>query len=243
VDGTANVIDAAIDAEVGRVLMLSSDKACDPTNLYGATKLVAEKLMVDANVYNRNGFPKFACTRYGNVIGSRGSVLPRFQAQHAAGEPLSVTDPDMTRFVLTLEQGVRFVLESLAAMAGGEVFVPRLPAVTVRTIAEAAAWPDSPRLVMSGLRPGEKRHETLVSAHESSRVIGWPEHFTIWPERVSAEGFSFSSDAAERLDVARFRELAGLVLESSPIRKREPATRETSRLVTPGNEVPNAEPA
>ncbi len=211
VDGTANVIDAALDARVGRVLMLSSDKACDPTNLYGATKLVAEKLVVDANVYGGET-TKFACTRYGNVLGSRGSVLPLFAAQHVAGLPLGVTDPDMTRFVLTLEQGVAFVLDSLECMSGrGEVFVPKLPAVTVRVMAEAVVWPGSPRLVMSGMRPGEKRHEVLVSTHEAARTQEFDDRYVIWPTgRWGDAGFRFGSDTAERLGVQRFRHLAGL---------------------------------
>ncbi len=227
VDGTANVIDAALDAQVGRVLMLSSDKACDPTNLYGATKLVAEKLIVDANVYGGET-TKFACTRYGNVIGSRGSVLPLFQAQHAAGQALTVTDPDMTRFVLTLEQGVRFVLDSLGRMVGGEVFVPRLPAATVRTIAEAAAYPAAPRLVIGGLRPGEKRHEVLVSSHEAARTRDEGEYFVVGMDARPGPGaeFRFASDTAERLGVQRFRHLAGLVLES------DDNAKEPSRAVT-----------
>ncbi len=223
VDGTANVIDAALDAQVARVLMLSSDKACDPTNLYGATKLVAEKLIVDANVYGGET-TKFACTRYGNVLGSRGSVLPLFQAQAGPGRSLTVTDPDMTRFVLTLEQGVKFVLESLELMQGGEVFVPKLPAVTVRTIAEAATWPAAPRMVISGLRPGEKRHEVLVSAHEAARTRDEGEYFVVGMDARPGPGaeFRFASDTAERLGVQRFRHLAGLTGKVAPNEKERP---------------------
>jgi len=197
IDGTSNVIDAALDCGVGRVLMIGTDKAVDPTNLYGATKLVAEKLMVDANAYSGQDGPAFSCTRYGNVISSRGAVLPVFQAQHAAGLPLTVTDPTMTRFVLTLDQGVDFVLDCLGRMRGGEVFVPRLKTVTVATISYAVA-PSSPRVVI-GRRPGEKQHELLISANE--------------PELAAANGLPYpygsNTDLADRLDVVGFRELAG----------------------------------
>ncbi len=204
VDGTANVIEAALDAQVGRVIMVGTDKAVDPVNTYGKTKALAEALMVDANAYG--GYTtKFAATRYGNVLGSRGSVLGIFQAQHHAGVPLTVTDPDMTRFVLTLDDGVRFVLDRLDGMRGGEVFVPKLPAVKVRTIAEAVVWPALPTLIMSGTRPGEKRHELLVSENEPSEDHG--DHLAVgagkWVEAVR-------SDTAPRLGVAEFRELAGL---------------------------------
>jgi UDP-N-acetylglucosamine 4,6-dehydratase len=217
VDGTANVIDAALDADVAKVLMLSSDKACDPVNLYGATKLVAEKLIVDANAYAGT---RFACTRYGNVISSRGSVLPLFQAQHAAGSSLTVTDRYMTRFVLTLEQGARFVLESLERMQGGEIFVPKIPAVSVSTIAEAVTWPENARVILMGARPGEKPHETLVSEHEASRTTDEDDCYVIRPVPAVPgvpDGFSFRSaggspsrGAPERLDVDGFRLLAGM---------------------------------
>jgi len=203
IDGTSNVIDAALDCGVGRVLMIGTDKAVDPTNLYGATKLVAEKLMVDANAYSGSDGPAFSCTRYGNVISSRGAVLPVFQAQHAAGLPLTVTDPTMTRFVLTLDQGVDFVLECLGRMKGGEVFVPRLKTVTVDTIVEAVIAPThgfTPVPSVIGRRPGEKQHELLISANE--------------PELAAANGLPYpygsNTDPADRLDVLGFRELAGL---------------------------------
>lgn len=214
VDGTANVIDAAIDAGVGRVLMLSSDKACDPTNLYGASKLVAEKLIVDANVYARDGFPKFAATRYGNVLWSRGSVLERWTAERDAGMPLTVTDPAMTRFVLTLEEGCEFVLGSLGRMLGGEVFVPDLPAVELGVAATAFAHS---AIHVTGVRPGEKQHELLVSAHEAPRTLRTPFGFLVTPLSGGRfdgvplpDGFECRSDTALRLDAREFRKLAGL---------------------------------
>lgn len=225
VDGAENVILAARRAGVGRVLALGTDKSVDPTNMYGATKLMAEKLFVDANE-SLSG-TRFACTRYGNVLDSRGSVLPLFRAQHARGDRLSVTDPAMTRFVLTLEQGVGFVLDCLGRMRGGEVFVPRLPAVTLRTLAAAVTWPEEPRLEIGGLRAGEKMHELLVSVHESDRtaadgIVGHAEGFyVIHPhrrgERVSAAQWHYGSDNAQHLDVAEFRELAGLSALSATV--------------------------
>jgi UDP-N-acetylglucosamine 4,6-dehydratase len=131
IDGAANIIDAAIDAGVGRVLALSTDKAVNPINLYGATKLVAEKLFVQANSYSGKGGTRFSCVRYGNVVGSRGSVIPLFRRQVADGR-ITITDERMTRFWITLTQGVRFVLKCIALMTGGEVFVPKIPSMHYR---------------------------------------------------------------------------------------------------------------
>jgi UDP-N-acetylglucosamine 4,6-dehydratase len=221
VDGTANVIDAAIDAGVERVLMLSSDKACDPVNLYGATKLVAEKLIIDANAYAGGDGTRFAATRYGNVISSRGSVLPLFQQQALNGEPITITDPSMTRFVLTAQHAVRFVEKCLSHMSGGELFVPKLPAVKVSTVAEAVAatvaWHVETRVV--GARPGEKHHELLVSANESGRTLDRSWHWLVrplampwleWDGDLLPAGVAVSSDSTPLLSVAEFMEMAGL---------------------------------
>ncbi len=198
VDGTENVINAALDAGVGRVLMIGTDKAVDPVNMYGVTKAAAEKVMVDANAYSGKNGTRFSCTRYGNVISSRGAVLPIFQAQYRAGLPLTITDPNMTRFVLTLDQSVEFVLGCLGRMEGGEVFVPRLKTVTVATIADAVNE-FQPKVIV-GRRAGEKQHELLVSANE--------------PELAAANDLPFpygsNSDPADRLGVEGFRELAGI---------------------------------
>lgn len=234
VDGTANVIDAALDAGVGKVLALGTDKAVDPTNLYGATKLVAEKLIVDANAYSGADGTRFAATRYGNVISSRGSVLPVFQKQYAAGVPLTVTDPSMTRFVLTLERAVGFILECLRAMVGGEVFVPKLPAVSLAdiftSVTGSACLPRSVRNgesfpaptyahSLTGIRPGEKMHELLISEHEAHRMLdcGWcylvrpiADLGREWSGVPVSAGFRFGSDSARRLSVEEFRVLAGL---------------------------------
>ncbi|OGK92667.1 MAG: UDP-N-acetylglucosamine 4,6-dehydratase (inverting), partial [Candidatus Rokubacteria bacterium RBG_16_73_20] len=151
--GAKNVIDAAIDSGVKRVIALSTDKAVNPINLYGATKLCAEKLFVQANTYGFSRGTTFACVRYGNVIGSRGSVIPLFQAQRASGR-VSVTDPKMTRFWITLQQGVDFVARCLGQMRGGEIFVPKLPSTRIMDLVEAVA--PGCRVEFVGIRPGEK---------------------------------------------------------------------------------------
>jgi UDP-N-acetylglucosamine 4,6-dehydratase len=220
IDGAENVISAALEAEVSKVLALGTDKAVDPTNMYGFTKGAAEKLIVDANVYSGGKGTIFAGTRYGNVISSRGSVVPVFERQHAASRPLTLTAPEMTRFVMTLPQCVAFVLQSISVMDGGEVFVPRLPAVTLETLAHAVTWPAKPELEYTGLRPGEKMHEAMVSPHESARTRdrGWC--FAVAPISYPREvdrpggrlpvGFSFTSDTTTLLTASEFRDLAGL---------------------------------
>lgn len=210
IGGTSNVIEAALDCDVQKVLMVGTDKAVDPVNLYGATKLTAEKLIVDANVYSGADGPAFSSTRYGNVITSRGAVLPLFLEQHAAGRPLTVTDKEMTRFVLTLDQSVQFVLGCLARMRGGEVFVPDIPSVPVMTIARAVAWPNEPTTMVIGRRAGEKLHELLISANESQRVVKQDGLFVIGPDARAGVFGQLSSDRVRHLSVAEFRALAGL---------------------------------
>ncbi len=215
VEGTRNVCEAALDCGVRRVLMIGTDKAVDPINVYGTSKAMAEKMVVGYNSYSGTDGPAFSCTRYGNVITSRGAVLPQFFLRHANREPLLVTDPDMTRFVLTLNQGVEFVVNCIQQMRGGEVFVPKLPTVTVQTIAEAVTWPRKPDVEVVGRRPGEKQHERLISLGESVRVNDRGNHFVIYPVNsppaLLSDEFVYSSEPGlPRLDVAGFRELAGL---------------------------------
>ena len=167
VDGATNIIDAAIDEKVKRVLALSTDKAVNPVNLYGATKLVAEKLFVHGNSYVGGGVTRFSCTRYGNVMGSRGSVIPLFKQQRATGT-LTITDTRMTRFWVTLVHAVRFVVSCVEQMQGGEVFIPKIPSMKVSDLAEAIA-PECKTQVV-GIRPGEKLHEVLVSRDESRQT-------------------------------------------------------------------------
>ena len=218
IDGAKNVIEAALDCGVTKVLALSTDKAVNPTNLYGATKLVAEKLFVQANAYSGEGPTRFSCVRYGNVVGSRGSVVPLFMRQRQQGT-VTVTDPRMTRFWITLDQGVQFVIRCLARMQGGEVFVPKIPTTDILAVVEAIA-PDC-QVREIGIRPGEKLHEVLISEDEARHTVELDDLFVIQPAhpwwftgnwkdgRALDEGFRYASDTnPEKLDV---EELAALI--------------------------------
>ena len=204
--GASNVIDAAIDRGVSKVLALSTDKAVNPVNLYGATKLCAEKLFVQGNAYARESGTRFSCCRYGNVVGSRGSVIPLFLEQKKNGS-ITVTDERMTRFWITLQQGVDFVIDSLEIMRGGEVFVPKIPSMRVTDLARAVA--PGYAIAITGIRPGEKVHEVLVSEDEAHHAVEMPDRYVIKPlhpwwnvgdwadARPVPDGFRFSSDANE----------------------------------------------
>ncbi len=178
--GTKNVIDAAIDRKVQKVMLISTDKAVNPVNLYGATKLCAEKMLIQANAYGASNTQstKLSVCRYGNVLGSRGSVVPLFIKQRTSGT-IKITDPNMTRFWITLEQGVSFVLDCISIMQGGEVFVPKLPCMKLTDLAEALA-PGCARQEI-GIRPGEKIHEVLVSEDESRSAIELEDKYVILP--------------------------------------------------------------
>jgi UDP-N-acetylglucosamine 4,6-dehydratase len=204
--GASNLIDAAIDRNVKKVLALSTDKAANPVNLYGATKLCSDKLFVAANAYSGTHHTKFSIVRYGNVVGSRGSVIPYFIAQKPTGR-LTITDPRMTRFLITLEQGVEFVLRSLEVMIGGEIFVPKIPSVYVTDLARVIAPECSTKII--GIRPGEKLHEVMVPTDEAHLTIEFPDHFVIQPSHSywnqkhylhgregtpCPDGFCYSSD-------------------------------------------------
>jgi UDP-N-acetylglucosamine 4,6-dehydratase len=188
--GAANVIEAAIDAGVHRVLALSSDKAASPVNLYGATKLCAEKLFVQGNSYVGPGATRFSCARYGNVLGSRGSVLPAFIAQRDQGR-ITITDARMTRFWVTLEQAAKFVAARVADMHGGEVFVPKIPSLSVVDMAEAVA--PGIELAQVGIRPGEKLHETLITVDEGRHTREMDTFYVIEPEHQWWEGGNWSA--------------------------------------------------
>jgi UDP-N-acetylglucosamine 4,6-dehydratase len=185
--GSSNVIDAAIDAGVSRVLALSTDKAVSPVNLYGATKLAAEKLFVQSNAYAGGKATRFSCVRYGNVVGSRGSVVPVFLKQREKGV-LTITDSRMTRFWISLEQGVRFVARCVEEMHGGEVFVPKIPSMTVEDLARAIA-PEA-EINVIGIRPGEKLHEVLISEDEARTAVELEDMFVVQP----AEALWFGRD-------------------------------------------------
>jgi len=216
--GSSNVVEAALDAGVKRVLALSTDKAVNPINLYGATKLAAEKLLVQSNAYAGGLATRFSCVRYGNVVGSRGSVVPIFLQQKASGK-LTITDERMTRFWLTLEQGVRFVIRCVEKMHGGEVFVPKIPSMKIVDLANAIAPGVSLEFV--GIRPGEKLHEVLISEDESRSTVEMEDMFVVQPStstwfgqdwknegKLLPTGFRFGSDNNPNwLNVNQIREM------------------------------------
>ena len=176
--GSSNVIDASIDVGVDRVVALSTDKAVNPVNLYGATKLAAEKLFVQSNAYAGGRSVRFSCVRYGNVVGSRGSVVPVFLKQREKGK-VTVTDDRMTRFWISLEQGVRFVIRAAENMSGGEVFVPKIPSMKVVDLARAIAPKAEVEII--GIRPGEKLHEVLISEDEARQTVELQDMFVVQP--------------------------------------------------------------
>ncbi len=186
--GTSNVIEAALDAGVGKVMALSTDKAVNPVNLYGATKLAAEKLVVQSNAYAGGRATRYACVRYGNVVGSRGSVVPVFLRQRERGK-LTLTDERMTRFWLSLEQGVRFVISCIEQMEGGEVFVPKIPSMKVIDLARAIA-PEA-EIEIIGIRPGEKLHEVLISEDEARTKVELDEMYVVQPAQALWFGYSW----------------------------------------------------
>lgn len=220
--GAANIVDAAIDRGVKRVVALSTDKAANPANLYGATKLCSDKLFTAGNYYAGTHQTRFSVVRYGNVMGSRGSVIPFFLKAREKGM-LPITDPRMTRFWITLDQGVSFVLASLERMQGGEIFVPKIPSMNIMDLARAVA-PEAETKVV-GIRPGEKLHEVMISSDDARNTLEYDDFYAILPslkewesrgllipggERCP-EDFAYSSDGnREWLEVDALRELLGL---------------------------------
>lgn len=204
IDGTVSVVDAAIDNGVEKAIAISSDKAVHPVNLYGSTKLVMEKLFIQGNAYTGGRKPRFSCVRYGNVVGSRGSVIPLFLEQRANGK-ITITDERMTRFWITLEQGVRFVIDCIESMHGGEVFIPKIPSMKVTDLAGVLA-PKAKREVI-GIRPGEKVNEILLTEEESRHAQEFDNCFAIEPEHLFwgkdnlqggkplPDGFKYTSDS------------------------------------------------
>jgi UDP-N-acetylglucosamine 4,6-dehydratase len=176
--GASNVIDAAIDCNVKKVIALSTDKAANPINLYGATKLCSDKMFVAGNNYSGEHGTRFSVVRYGNVVGSRGSVIPFFMNVRKTGV-LPITDERMTRFWITLEQGVEFVLKSFERMDGGEIFVPKIPSMTITDLAQAIAPECATRIV--GIRPGEKLHEVMVPEDDAHHTAEYGDYFAILP--------------------------------------------------------------
>jgi len=206
INGAMNVIDACIDTKVKRVVALSTDKASSPINLYGATKLASDKLFVASNSSYASGHEtRFAVVRYGNVMGSRGSVIPFFLSQASSGS-LSITDTRMTRFMITLEQGVELVWQAFDDMVGGEIYVKKIPSMKVTDIATTVDPTANHEII--GIRPGEKLHEEMISTEDAAYTYEYPEHFKILPaihewnndqSRINSgnavpENFSYTSD-------------------------------------------------
>lgn len=189
--GSQNVIDAAIDAGVQKVVALSTDKASSPINLYGATKLCADRMFVSGNHYAANHPTRFSVVRYGNVMGSRGSVVPLFRELARRGESLPLTDRRMTRFWITLPQAVQFVVDSFELMTGGEIYVPRIPSMRVTDLAEAVAPGATTHEI--GIRPGEKLHEEMVAPDDSRRTVRLGDRYVVMPY-VAGWGYTPPAD-------------------------------------------------
>lgn len=219
--GAENIISAAIDSDIKKVVALSTDKAAAPINLYGATKLCSDKLFISSNVYSGYHKTRFSVVRYGNVVGSRGSVIPYFKKMKSSGI-LPVTDPRMTRFWITLEQGVNFVIKCLEMMSGGELFVPKIPSMNIMELAKAIAPECKYEIV--GIRPGEKLHEVMILEDDSRHTLEFDEYYVVEPEfywwsnenhianggNLVKEGFRYASDTNDRwLTVENLRKLIG----------------------------------
>jgi UDP-N-acetylglucosamine 4,6-dehydratase len=201
--GAQNVIDAAIDCGVKQVVALSTDKAVNPVNLYGATKLCSDKIFIQGNSYAGTKGTRFSCVRYGNVIGSRGSVIPLFLKQRIAGK-ITITDRRMTRFWISLEHAVEVVVKALSHMQGGEIFVPKIPSMKIVDLAEAVAPGCDIEII--GIRPGEKLHEILITVEDGRSTVEYDGLYVILPQfswwyrqnykdaRGLSEGFSYTSN-------------------------------------------------
>ncbi|MFJ7735979.1 UDP-N-acetylglucosamine 4,6-dehydratase (inverting) [Lysinibacillus sp. NPDC097287] len=218
INGAQNIIEAAIDRGVEKVIALSTDKACAPVNLYGATKLASDKLFVAANSYVGDNPTRFAVVRYGNVVGSRGSVVPFFKKVRET-RVVPITDERMTRFWITLDQGVQFVLDNLERMHGGEIFVPKIPSMNIMDLAKAIAPECETKIV--GIRPGEKLHEAMIMEDDARHTVEFDTYYVIQPEfsfwskkfaeggKELPEGFEYTSDKnAEWLTIEKLAELS-----------------------------------
>jgi UDP-N-acetylglucosamine 4,6-dehydratase/5-epimerase len=206
VNGAMNLIDACIDKKIKKVVALSTDKACNPINLYGASKLASDKLFISGNSYAAKKNTRFSVVRYGNVIGSRGSIIPFFKQLAEQGKPLPITDTRMTRFLITLEQGVELVWQAFNNMDGGEIYVKKIPSMKITDIARAIAPDSKPEII--GIRPGEKLHEQMIGLEDAHYTYEYQDYYKILPsirfwggdkikigEGVKVpENFTYSSD-------------------------------------------------
>lgn len=221
--GAENVINAAIDREVKKVIVLSTDKAANPINLYGATKLCSDKLFISGNSYSGWHGSRFSVVRYGNVIGSRGSVIPFFKKMKETGT-IPITDPRMTRFWITLEQGVEFVIKCIDMCVGGELLVPKIPSMNIMDLAKAMA-PDCEYETI-GIRPGEKLHEVMITEDDSRHTLEFDEYYVVEPEfdwwsnerhmnnggKVVKEGFLYASNLNDKwLTIEELRNLVNII--------------------------------
>lgn len=218
IHGAQNIIEAAIDRGVEKVIALSTDKACSPVNLYGATKLASDKLFVAANAYVGEKKTRFSVVRYGNVVGSRGSVVPFFKKIKDTGK-LPITDARMTRFWITLDQGVQFVLDNLYRMHGGEIFVPKIPSMNIMDLAKAIA--PNCKYEIIGIRPGEKLHEAMIMEDDARNTREFDTYYVIQPQfswwsrdyvtegKSLPDGFSYTSE--NNTDWLTIDDLKGLI--------------------------------
>jgi UDP-N-acetylglucosamine 4,6-dehydratase/5-epimerase len=227
VHGAENIVNVALDVGVPRTIALSTDKAVNPINLYGATKLCAEKIFVQGNTYAASHAVRFSCVRYGNVVGSRGSVIPLFQRQRESGV-LTITDERMTRFFITLGDAVEFVISSAERMIGGEIFLPKIPSVHITDLAQAIA-PEARREII-GIRPGEKLHEQLLMTDEARHTVDQDDRYVVLPEfhawtkdalpigKPLPEGFTYGSNENDHWlgpeDVTAFFDLPEVMIAS-----------------------------
>lgn len=220
--GAENLINAALDTGVNRVIALSTDKAVNPINLYGATKLCSDKLFIAANNLSASANTRFSVVRYGNVVGSRGSVIPFFQERRASGK-LPITDPRMTRFWITLREGAQFVEKCLQLMRGGETFIPKIPSMKITDLASAIG-PECEQEII-GIRPGEKLHELMIPRDEARHTLEFSDYYVIYPDSQTwgydfskvygketgtqvAEDFEYSSDINDDwIDAKRLHEI------------------------------------
>lgn len=221
VKGSQNVIDASIDSGVKKVVALSTDKASSPINLYGATKLCADRLFISGNHYAASYDTRFCVVRYGNVSGSRGSIVPIWKALAERGESLPLTDSRMTRFWITLPQAVKFVLDSFEQMTGGELYVPRIPSIRITDLAKAVS--STAKVHEIGIRPGEKLHEEMIAADDSRRTVRLGDRFVVMPHLGGwgyepptsgipvHDGFSYQSDSNE--EWLSVEQIAALIAE------------------------------
>jgi UDP-N-acetylglucosamine 4,6-dehydratase (inverting) len=228
--GAQNIVRAAIQQNVKRVLALSTDKAANPINLYGASKLCSDKLFISANSMSGEAKTRFAVVRYGNVVGSRGSVIPFFLKRRQSGV-LPVTDERMTRFSITLQEGVDFSLNSMERMSGGEIFVPKIPSYRILDVAKAIS-PEA-KIEIVGIRPGEKLHEVMVPEDESRQTLEFKDHFVIQPSfswwteeqplkaaggKLCGDGFSYNSGTNEKwLSVPEIKNLVDQLLKEKGV--------------------------